>query len=215
MNFSAGVNNNAIVSGDAGSDLLVFSSTVASSAVYGASGGDTLTFAGAISNPPLTSARTMTWPPLVVLSAAVPRSEVELVLTPWTSATSLLLRHLLLVALVLTCSWVVSRLVPVMSASGVVLVLTPSTSLAASVMASGTAYFWNDAGVDRPVDCPRNSFRQVFSSVLRPTVLCWSRGFLSDAFSASGLASALLQHVLRPPMRSPRLLAVRNNMVSS
>ena len=43
------MNNNSIVSGDAGSDLLVFSSTVATASVYGGTGGDTLTFAGPIS----------------------------------------------------------------------------------------------------------------------------------------------------------------------
>ena len=40
LRFSAGVNNNAIVSGDAGSDVLLFSSTVATAGVYGGSGGD-------------------------------------------------------------------------------------------------------------------------------------------------------------------------------
>ena len=35
--------------GDAGSDLLVFSSTVATSSVYGGAGGDSIVFAGALS----------------------------------------------------------------------------------------------------------------------------------------------------------------------
>ena len=50
LNFAAGVNNNAIVSGDAGSDVLLFSSTVATAGVYGGTGGDSMVFAGAVSN---------------------------------------------------------------------------------------------------------------------------------------------------------------------
>ena len=49
LNFSAGVNNSAIVSGDAGSDLLLFSSTI-SAAIYGNSGGDSMVFKGAITS---------------------------------------------------------------------------------------------------------------------------------------------------------------------
>ena len=43
------MNNNSIVSGDQGSDVLMFSSTIATAGVYGGTGGDTITFTGAVS----------------------------------------------------------------------------------------------------------------------------------------------------------------------
>ena len=88
MNFSAGVNNNAIVSGDAGSDLLVFSSTVASSSVYGGVGGDTRHLLEHFQEPLSTLGSMMTSPHLAVLSAVVLISTVALEQIHSTSITS-------------------------------------------------------------------------------------------------------------------------------
>ena len=89
MNFSAGVNNNAIVSGDAGSDLLVFSSTVASSSLDATAVlAVTPTFAGALSGTTVDLGAMMTSPHLAVLSAVVLISTVALEQIHSTSITS-------------------------------------------------------------------------------------------------------------------------------